>query len=383
MMDYKILVYLRAAMLLPGAALSVAHAQITMPTNVPGIRVVAPPPAGFDPVTATPAARKQYAIPPAPDPTAAPGAYRQWRKAMGGLWNRPAAPMLRQTNIYNGPIKNKRVSASVPPGNTVAGTNFAKIAGPPSNNIVAASSSNWSGSSIVATSGTFALEAIQGEFVVPVAQPTFGACTGTTDYSSLWPGIDGNGSSDVLQAGVEADANCSGGVTETFYSAWIEWFPFAETRVSSPAINPGDLVFIQVWNVSPTVGYASFYDYSSQETNTYELTAPSGTTLQGNSVEWVVERPGVGGGLAHLTNYIDASWPYNIAWNYEATTPTYYYPGADPAPYTLELITMLGGPRGSGSAISYGSPQNSDFLYFEDTGGAHGTGLVAPYESYH
>ena len=26
--------------------------------------------------------------------------------------------------------------------------------------------------------------------------------------------------------------------------------------------------------------------------------APSGTTLQGNSVEWIVERPGVSGGLA-------------------------------------------------------------------------------------
>jgi hypothetical protein len=66
-----------------------------------------------------------------------------------------------------------------------------------------------------------------------------------------------------------------------------------------------------------------------------------------------VERPGVGGGLAHLTNYVDASWPYNIAWNYEAKSPTYYYPGADPAPYTLELLTMLGGQNGTGSAISY------------------------------
>jgi Peptidase A4 family len=192
--------------------------------------------------------------------------------------------VLRQTNIYNGPIKNKKVSASVPPGNTVAGPNFGKIAGPPSNNIVAASSSNWSGSSIVATSGNpFALEAIQGEFVVPVAQQSFGTCSGGWDYSSLWPGIDGNGSGDVLQAGVEADANCSGGVTETFYSAWIEWFPNFETQVNSPAINPGDLVFIQVWNVSPTVGVAYFYDYSSQEANEYELAAPSGTTLQGTA----------------------------------------------------------------------------------------------------
>jgi hypothetical protein len=190
-------------------------------------------------------------------------------------------------------------------------------------------------------------------------------------------GIDGNGSGDVLQAGVEADAYCSGGTTQAFYSAWIEWYPFNETRVSSPAIHPGDLVFIAVWNTSPTVGYAYFYNYSTQQTNEYQLTAPSGTTLQGNSVEWIVERPSVGGGLANFTNYIDVSWPYNVAWNYAAPTPTYYHPGADPAPYTLELITMLGG---ASNAISYGSPQNFGFLYFEDTAGALGAGAVAPYQ---
>ncbi|MDQ6714348.1 MAG: G1 family endopeptidase [Candidatus Dormibacteraeota bacterium] len=83
---------------------------------------------------------------------------------------------------------------------------------------------------------------------MPTAQQAFGSCTGGWDYSSHWPGIDGNGSNDVLQAGVEVDAFCSGGTTASFYSAWIEWFPFNETRVSFPDIHPGDLVFIEVWN---------------------------------------------------------------------------------------------------------------------------------------
>jgi hypothetical protein len=181
------------------------------------------------------------------------------------------------------------------------------------------------------------------------AQQKFGSCTGGWDYSSQWPGIDGNGSGDVLQAGVEVDAYCSGGTTASFYSVWIEWFPFNETRVSSPAIHPGDLVFVEVWNVSSTVGYAYFYNYSTQQVAEYQLTAPGGTTLQGNSIEWIVERPGVGGGLATLTNYIDVSWPYNVAWNYAASPQHYYYPGVDPSPYTLELIAMLGN---GGSAIS-------------------------------
>jgi hypothetical protein len=382
MMYYKPLHYLGAAALLSGAALSAAHAQITMATNVPGIRLVAPPPAGFDPVTASAAARKQYAIPRRPIPQPPPGPInsgkRQWADYGTALLHRCSSRLIF-TTVRS---KNKKVSPSVPPGNTIAGPNFGKIAGAPSNNIVGATASNWSGPSIVASGNPFALEAIQGEFVVPTARQTFGTCTGGWNYSSLWPGIDGNGLNDVLQAGVEADAYCSGGATGTFYSAWIEWYPFAEIQVSSPAINPGDLVFVQVWNASPTVGYAYFYDYSTQETNEYQLTAPSGITLQGNSIEWIVERPGLSsGGLAHLTNYIDVSWPYNVAWNYAAPTPTYYYPGADPAPYTLELITMLGNQSGTGSAISYGSPQNFDFLYFEDTAGALGAGAaVAPYD---
>jgi hypothetical protein len=40
---------------------------------------------------------------------------------------------------------------------------------------------------------------------------------------------------------------------------------------------------------------------------------------------------------------------FYVAWNYVAATPTYYYPGADPAPYTLELITMLGNQSGTES----------------------------------
>jgi hypothetical protein len=97
--------------------------------------------------------------------------------------------------------------------------------------------------------------------------------------------------------------------------------------------------------------------------------------LVGNSIEWIVERPGVGGGLATLTNYIDVSWPYNVAWNYAASPQHYYYPGVDPNPRTLELIAML---DNAGNGISYGSPQDFGFVYFEDYGSANG-GSVSPY----
>jgi hypothetical protein len=363
---------LGVAVFLSGATASMAYAQVsvpTAPTNVPGIKVVAPPPAGFDPVSASSTARMQFAIPPAPDATVAPGAYNEWKKAVSGIRNRIAAPVLRQTNIANGPIKNKKLGGPLPP-DYAASSNSNNIL----NGAAVVTSNNWSGPSFVNNSNPFALEAIVGEFVVPTAHVAFGSCTAAV-YSSQWPGIDGNGSPDVLQAGVEADAFCSGGTTTTFYSAWIEWFPFSETQVSSPVIHPGDLVYVQVWNGSSTVGYAYFFNFSTQISAQYQLTAPSGTNLVGNSIEWIVERPGVGGGLATLTNYIDVSWPYNVAWNYASPKPTFYYPYVVPATGTLEFIQML---DNNGNGISYGAPQNTVFYYFHDYGSANG-GSVAPY----
>ena len=105
--------YFGSAALLSAAMLTSAHAQgtPTLPANVPppggtvatrpmGVSVVAAPPAGFNPLTASPAARQQYAVPPAPDPTAAPKAYEQWKKAVGGPQNRVAAPVLNADQYF-------------------------------------------------------------------------------------------------------------------------------------------------------------------------------------------------------------------------------------------------------------------------------------------
>ncbi|MBN4900037.1 hypothetical protein IDG68_14295, partial [Staphylococcus sp. EG-SA-21] len=125
-----------------------------------------------------------------------------------------------------------------------------------SNAVVTATSTNWSGSAIYSAAHPFRAEAIIGEFVVPTARQRFGACSGGWDYSAQWAGIDGLGSNDVLQAGVEADAYCSGSTTASYYSAWIEWYPYNEVRVSSPAVHPGDLIYVQIWNTTPTTGIA-------------------------------------------------------------------------------------------------------------------------------
>jgi hypothetical protein len=351
-----------AGFLTVGSALAeMPSAANHIPTNVPGISLVAPPPAEFDPTTATELVNARFALPPAPDATAAPRAYAAWQSAINAVQNRET-PVLKSTNLFHGPIKAKKPF-------TAQGTEGLQES--VENNVINTTSSNWSGTSVV-NGTTSSVEAIIGMFVVPTAHQAFGACTGGWDYSSLWPGIDGNGgagASDVLQAGVEVDAYCNGGNTSSFYSAWIEWFPNGSTRVSSPVIHPGDLIFVEVWSTSPTQGYAYFYNYSTNVTAEYALTAPSGTTVHGSSLEWIVERPSLGSSLTALTNYVASSWSDGIAWDYSATNPTYYYMGNNPTAGTLEQITMN---DDQGQGISSATIENLNFLWFQNFGSSCG-----------
>ena len=333
--------------------------------------VVPPPPANFDPRTASPEALARYAFPPAPDATRAPHAYASWQKAVAIRAGqvRPASaqvnqtastPVMRPTSIYNRPMQR-------------AGQPVASAA---KNSTLLTTSYNWSGTSVKNFTNPLNKESIIAEFIVPAARQAIFACNGGWDYSSLWPGIDGNGSADVLQAGVEVDSYCRNYSTQSFYSAWIEWYPYSETQVSIPAIGPGDLVYVQVWNTSPTTGYASIANLSTLQGATYNLTAPPGTSLVGNSVEWVIERPGVNGGLATLTNYVGSSWTFGAAWDYTASPVTFYFPGLDPGgSSTFEIITML---DGNNKGISSPTIENAGFLYFQDYGSACGNPYGSP-----
>ncbi len=183
----------------------------------------------------------------------------------------------------------------------------------------------------------------------------------------MWPGIDGYSSSDVLQGGSLQEAYCSGGTKSTYYSAWVEWYPYNLATVSSPALSPGDLLFVEVWSTSRTQGYVYLEDITHQQSAEYSLTPPSGTELTGNSVEWIVERPGVDGGLATLANYISSAWDEGFAWNYKASTPTYWYEGQS-APSTFYDITML---DNNGNGISTAAIENKDFLWFYNYGSSY------------
>lgn len=281
------------------------------------------PPKGFNPVTATDDQLASYGFPPRPDRISAPGSYEAWHTLVT-LPVKRVITGFQATTIKNGPADILSIGPQLP-GTAATGT----------------SSSNWSGYANVVSTKPFKTvnTTVYGVFIIPIAQQAFGACTGGWDYSSQWVGIDGFGSSDVFQAGFEADAYCNGGSTAQFYSAWYEWYPNSETRISFPA-NPGDVIYLYVWPTSTTTGEYYIANLTAQVAANASFSAPTGTTLQGNSAEWVVERPGVGGGLATLTNYVNVPWYYaQVDVPNKNGTTTEYSPGQGHAG-TIYSITM-------------------------------------------
>jgi peptidase A4-like protein len=156
-------------------------------------------------------------------------------------------------------------------------------------------SDNWSGAVVFAPAGrTFAT--IGGRWPVPTPHL---ATPGQTNYSSFWIGIDGDGSGDVFQAGVECEIGDSG---PNLY-AWWEWFPEAEVKIENFPVAAGDVLSCLLTVASNTSGNVLLTNVTRNTSTSFRITAPAGTALVGNSAEWIAERPGVDGSLSKLADF--------------------------------------------------------------------------------
>jgi len=329
------------------AQASSAANAIVAQTNVPGTLAYGQPPSSFNPLTASDEALAQYGFPPRPDSQNAPEAYAQWRKLVSTPQTRITNPALEPTNTYHRPVQNLSSQGEVA-----------------ANGAASYTSSNWSGYAISASSGTFASDnaAVFAEYVVPIAQQAAGACNGSWDYSAQWIGFDGFGSNDVLQAGSEANAFCSGNSKRAAYFAVYEWYPTGAFKIKNFRVQAGNVMGLEVWyTTTAPFGHLYFVNYTTQETVTIGFNPPPGTTFAGNSVEWVVERPSLGSGYTTLSHYVAA--PFNNA--YALADGTYYYPGSSPVG-TVYNITMVSGTTPISVANLYGNST----LWFYETGPA-------------
>jgi hypothetical protein len=242
------------------------------------------PPAGFKPLTASDEDLAKYGLPARPNPFARSTVpYASWARAMSAAHTR-IEPLVRATGRRHSPALR-------------AARLLSRQAG-------ALQSTNWAGQTIlnpVTSFGATSYTEILGQWVVSAVQEAIGTCGGT-DVSATWIGIDGsNGSSDVLQAGTEADASCN----NSNYYAWFEWYPGDEYEITNFASYPGAPIFVVVQATSATTGTATFVNLQSNEYTTVGIAAPAGTRLTGNTAEWIVERPASGNNnkLGNLADY--------------------------------------------------------------------------------
>jgi hypothetical protein len=248
--------------------------------NLPGATAIDAPPAGFDPIHASDEELQYHGFPPRPNQTTEPKAYATWVKAINASKMR-VVPQLEQTGILHGSA-NKQ-----PNGNATMVEYAVTPPAPHDNNLVTTSMAGYYILSGATSYGAKSFYYIVSDFVVPIAQQW--GCSGGWEYASAWDGIDGFGSPDVLQAGVEFDAFCSAAGRASYYSAWYEWYPYGEVRIGGFPVAPGDDMFVEVWHTSPTQGYVYLVNYNTNQSVELGVTAYPGRALIGNSAEWIVE----------------------------------------------------------------------------------------------
>jgi len=155
-------------------------------------------------------------------------------------------------------------------------------------------STNWSGAVLTAHGGE-SFSTVSAQWEVPKVSQVPIESVKTSDVSE-WVGIDGYNSADVCQAGVLEVAHTSAnGHTTVTCSAWDEWYPAYSENIPAATfhVKPGNTIKVTVETAGAGATEATFVfdDITTGKTYETSLSAPHGTSLQGNSAEVVVETP--------------------------------------------------------------------------------------------
>jgi hypothetical protein len=320
----------------------VAHA-----VAAPAVRRSAPLqallPANLNAATLSDAQIKQLGLPPRPDAAVGSKAYAQWLRAMTTPVERLAPTTILRSDVIHGPARNVQAGRR-------------RLAGAVQQSVF--NSNNWSGIVETGSTGQFNY-AVEGEWYVPRVSTTPGASPAD---SSLWEGIDGWGSGDVIQNGTEQDAFYFPffGSLSSYY-AWYEFYPDnGSTQFANFSVSPGDEIYSESWLCYNSSGqrFGCYFieDLTKGEVSPVKYELGSQPALfRGNAAEWVFERPTVGGSLHALPNYGSAYMTDEFAWDTHA--------GGWRA-YTSENYAAVYMYNSGSDLLSWGYPYNSDSSYF-------------------
>jgi len=169
-------------------------------------------------------------------------------------------------------------------------------------------SPNWSGGVVFAPRGQ-SFSWVHGDWTIPnVDAPT----ENQWYYSASWIGIDGYGGTDVCQAGVVCEAyRTSNGTVVRNMFPWLEWAPAPEVQITNFPVDYGDFITAVVCAGPGAGGTNAAVYFMNRTTGAYTsltFTAPAGTSLVGNTAEWIVEAPLVNGQQSSMADYGQVSF---------------------------------------------------------------------------
>ena len=221
---------------------------------------------------------------------------------------------------------------------------------------------NWSGYEAHGKKRSY--DAVQGEWGVP--QIPVGE-SGYTTYSSEWVGLDGDGTSDLVQAGSESDYVAIWPFFFASYSTWTELLPNQPTSQGTGlGVNSGDDIVVSVYIGDSTghrkqnggYGWFSIWDLTSSQAVLIS-TALSGTYFNGVSAEWIMERPTVSGAYSELSAYLLA-----FMWNAGADTTNNKYKKYDTIQNRQISMYEKYSPQGDNNLLSTVGPFGPDQMIF-------------------
>ncbi len=227
-------------------------------------------------------ALRERGYPLRPDPDSAPGPFNAWRRAVSTPTTIVEPQSVAHPELHHGAIIT---------------------AGP-------ASSSNWSGFELSGAAGTY--DWVTGMWNVPSVTGE----SNTHTYSAFWIGLDGDGTTDLVQAGTEHENFKFDfwffDLTFSIYYAWSEFLPQqpTEQQIGNFPINPGDQIFCEVWignagsgpTLSGAFGVLLIENLTTSEYTTV-YTPVSSTRVGGSEAVWIMERPSLGTSLTDLADY--------------------------------------------------------------------------------
>lgn len=331
-------------------------------TAVPGIKIFAAPPKGFDPMAASNEELLRYGLPQRPE--AGSREFAIWQRAITAAKHR-ADPSKVHALPYSSTNLRRANGTEAITANQTATNSF-----------------NWSGvataNHLTKWSTLSSFDFVASVFNVPIAQPPFNACAnGITGpfYEVSWNGIDGFSNGDVVQGGSLSAADCLG---NTLYEAWVEWFP-SYSIIGVFNVSPGDDMYVITYGAPGTSTQNVFVeDFTNQTFGTFSLPYVTGPGLVGKSAEWIVERPccASNGFPLALANTIYDFFNYDFADN---TSGHVFYAGST-APTTFNIsmladdgVTIIENVNSSSGAVG---KQGLLPLWFVDDGCAYSGGCT-------